>query len=110
MWNWWSGNYDENVGFKPGMNTATMEHYIDFASKNHVEYMMIDAGWAARGSGPNSSEADITEAQPNINMPGDYCDTPNPKASKHLAVDALVRMHRQMEEAFALFEKWGVPA
>ncbi|HWF48448.1 MAG TPA: glycoside hydrolase family 97 N-terminal domain-containing protein, partial [Bryobacteraceae bacterium] len=69
MWNWWSGNYDENVDFKPGMNTATMEHYIDFASKNGLEYMLIDAGWAAKGTGPNASEADITETQPNINMP-----------------------------------------
>jgi alpha-glucosidase len=28
-WDWWSGSYAEGVSFKSGMNTATMEHYID---------------------------------------------------------------------------------
>ncbi|MGC2656755.1 MAG: glycoside hydrolase family 97 N-terminal domain-containing protein, partial [Bryobacteraceae bacterium] len=39
MWDWWSGSYAEHVDFKPGMNTATMKHYIDFGSKNGIEYM-----------------------------------------------------------------------
>lgn len=107
MWNWWSGNYDQNVDFKPGMNTATMEHYIDFASKNGVEYMMIDAGWAARGTGPNSSEANITETQPNIDMPAIM------KFAKTRGVKIWLWSHwtdinRQMDDAFPLFAKWGV--
>ena len=28
------------------MNTATMKHYIDFASASGFPYMLIDAGWA----------------------------------------------------------------
>ena len=31
-WDWWSGSYAKDVDFKPGMNTATMKHYIDFAA------------------------------------------------------------------------------
>ena len=44
-WDWWSGSYASGVSFKPGMNTATMEHYVDFAAAHHLTYMLIDAGW-----------------------------------------------------------------
>src|SRR6516225_9149344 len=32
-WDWWSGSFARNVDFKPGMNTDTMKHYIDFAAR-----------------------------------------------------------------------------
>ena len=50
-WDWWSGSVAEGVDFKPGMNTATMRHYIDFSAESGLEYMLIDAGWAQRGNG-----------------------------------------------------------
>ena len=34
------------------MNTATMKHYIDFSARSGLEYMLIDAGWAAVPAGP----------------------------------------------------------
>src|ERR1700739_990818 len=45
-WDWWSGEAAPSVSFKPGMNTATMKHYIDFASASGFSYMLIDGGWA----------------------------------------------------------------
>jgi alpha-glucosidase len=36
-WDWWSGSYATGVRFKPGMNTATMKHYIDFAAAHKFE-------------------------------------------------------------------------
>ena len=45
-WNWWSGSQAEGVAFKPGMNTETMKHYIDFSADSGFPYMLIDAGWA----------------------------------------------------------------
>ncbi len=45
-WDWWSGEAAPSVSFKTGMNTATMKHYIDFASESGFPYMLIDAGWA----------------------------------------------------------------
>lgn len=59
-WDWWSGSYASGVNFQPGMNTATMEHYIDFSAQAGMPYMLIDAGWAAPGSGPNDSGSDLT--------------------------------------------------
>jgi alpha-glucosidase len=98
-WDWWSGSYASGVNFKPGMNTATMKHYIDFASKSHFAYMLIDAGW--------SPEDDITLTVPEIDMPAILA------YAKQRDVRILLWMqwkavNKQMDQAFPLFEKWGV--
>ncbi len=106
-WDWWSGSQARNVSFKPGMNTATMKHYIDFSARSGFEYMLVDAGWAKSGGGPNDSGSDLTRTNPEIDMPAllDY--------AKSKKVGLWLWAHwtdidRQMDEAFALFEKWGV--
>ncbi|MGD0781659.1 MAG: glycoside hydrolase family 97 N-terminal domain-containing protein, partial [Candidatus Aminicenantales bacterium] len=66
-WDWWSGSFAKNVPFKPGMNTATMEHYIDFAGAHHLEYMLVDGGWYA-GTGDPASD-DIRKSIPEIDIP-----------------------------------------
>ncbi|HTX38207.1 MAG TPA: glycoside hydrolase family 97 protein [Bryobacteraceae bacterium] len=106
-WDWWSGSYAEGVDFHPGMNTATMNHYIDFSAANGLEYMLIDAGWAARGSGPNDSGSDLTHTNPNIDMPAILAHA----KSKNVGVWLWAHWNdisRQMDEAFPLFEQWGV--
>jgi alpha-glucosidase len=106
-WDWWSGSFAEGVDFQPGMNTATMNHYIDFSSEAGLEYMLIDAGWAARGTGPNDSGADLTHTSPNIDMPAILSHA----KSKNVRVWLWAHwtdINRQMDEAFPLFEKWGV--
>ena len=106
-WDWWSGSMARNVSFKPGMNTDTMKHYIDFSAKTGLEYMLIDAGWAKRGTGPNDSGSDITQTSPNIDMPAllDYAKSKNVRLwlwAHWTDID------RQVDEAFPLFEKWGI--
>src|SRR5207302_7816664 len=59
-WDWWSGTWADGVSFHPGMNTATMNHYIDFSAGAGLEYMLIDAGWAQAGNGPADSGSDLT--------------------------------------------------
>jgi len=106
-WDWWSGSYAEGVTFKPGMNTATMEHYVDFCSETGLPYMLIDAGWAARPTGPNDSGADLTHTNPAIDMPAILAH------AKAKSVRIWLWAHwsdveRQMAEAFPLFERWGI--
>jgi len=109
-WDWWSGEAAPSVSFKTGMNTATMKHYIDFASESGFPYMLIDAGWAAV---PNSKPddygqlADITHVTPAIDMPEllRYAKEKNVKLwlwSHWTSVD------KYMDEAFPLYEKWGI--
>ncbi len=109
-WDWWSGEAAPSVSFKTGMNTATMKHYIDFASASGFPYMLIDAGWAmADRNGPQdySALADITKVTPEIDMPEllRYAKEKNVRIwlwSHWTSVD------KYMNEAFPLFEKWGV--
>ena len=109
-WDWWSGEAAPSVSFKTGMNTATMKHYIDFASASGFQYMLIDAGWAlADRNGPQdySAVADITQVTPEIDMPEllRYAKERNVRLwlwSHWTSVD------KYMDRAFPLFEKWGI--
>ena len=112
-WDWWSGEAAPSMvaaGLKPGMNTATMKHYIDFASASGFPYMLIDAGWAkANRNGPHdyAAVADITQTTPEIDMPEllRYAKEKNVRIwlwSHWTSVD------KYMDQAFPLFEKWGI--
>lgn len=108
-WDWWSGPYDENVKFKPGKNLETSKHYVDFAAQAGFQYFMLDAGWAARiTAGANSSGSDITKPIPEMNMPELLAYA----KSKNVGVWLWAHwtdIDRQIDEAFPLYEKWGVP-
>ena len=109
-WDWWSGEVAPSVSFQTGMNTATMKHYIDFSSAAGFPYMLIDAGWAkADRNGPQdyAALADITRVTPEVDMPEllRYAKEKNVRIwlwSHWSSVD------KYMNEAFPLFEKWGV--
>ena len=103
-WDWWSGQVVDDPEIESGMNNETMKHYIDFAAENNLEYMLVDAGWYGAH---RDREADITQTIPEIDMPGlvQYANENN--------VDLLIWLNwqgviRQMDEAFPLYEQWGV--
>jgi alpha-glucosidase len=104
-WDWWSGSYAKNVPFKPGMNTATMKHYIEFAGAHHLEYMLIDGGWYA-GTG-NPATDDICKSIPEINIPEILAHAKSRGVKVLLWVEWRT-LDRQLDEALALYEKWGV--
>jgi alpha-glucosidase len=108
-WDWWSGQAAPSVSFKTGMNTATMKHYIDFASAAGFPYMLIDAGWAVPDPTPQRFDAmaDITRVNPEVDMPEllRYAEEKNVRIwlwSHWTSVD------KYMDKAFPLFEQWGV--
>ena len=45
-WDWWNNCNITGVDFPSGMNTNTYLYYLDFAAKNHLEYIIIDEGWS----------------------------------------------------------------
>jgi alpha-glucosidase len=49
-WDWWNNLNITGVDFPSGMNTNTYLYYIDFAAKNHLEYIIIDEGWSGKES------------------------------------------------------------
>ncbi len=98
-WDWWSGSFARDVDFKPGMNTATMKHYIDFAADHHLEYMLIDEGW--------STHYDITHWVPAVDLP-EILAYAKKRAVKVLLWMRWEAVDKSMDAAFPLYEKWGV--
>jgi alpha-glucosidase len=51
-WDWWNNWNITSVDFKAGVNTETYKYYIDFASKNKIEYIVMDEGWSVSAVEP----------------------------------------------------------
>jgi len=49
-WDWWNDWNLKGVDFVAGINTATYKFYIDFASANKIEYVILDEGWSTIGT------------------------------------------------------------
>lgn len=45
-WEWWNAWNLDGVDFVTGVNNPTYKAYIDFASANGIEYVILDEGWA----------------------------------------------------------------
>ena len=109
-WDWWSGDAAPSLSVKPGVNTATMKHYIDFASASGFPYMLIDAGWEAKDPSATGVEprlADITHVSPNIDMP-ELLRYAKEKNVKLWLWAHWTSVDKYMDQAFPLFEKWGI--
>ena len=62
-WEWWNNWNITGVDFKAGVNNDTYKYYIDFASRNGIEYIILDEGWAV------NLKADLFQVVPEINLP-----------------------------------------
>lgn len=95
-WNWWDG--DLGPDGKSAYTTANMEYYVDFAAASGFPYMMLDAGW---------SGMDITKMRGNVDVPElvRYAAKKNVKVWIWLYSKSVAA---QMQQAFPLYEKWGV--
>ncbi len=62
-WDWWNNTNITGVSFPSGMNTDTYLYYIDFAARNHIEYIIIDEGWSGKESLMDHLSPDIDLAQ-----------------------------------------------
>lgn len=72
-WDWWNDWNIGGVDFEAGINNDTYKHYIDFASANAIEYVILDEGWAVK------NEADLFKVIPEIDlqMLSDYAASKN---------------------------------
>ncbi|MBR5193496.1 MAG: glycoside hydrolase family 97 protein [Bacteroidaceae bacterium] len=61
-WDWWNAWNLDGVDFETGVNNDTYKAYIDFASKNGIEYVILDEGWAV------NLKADLMQVVPEINL------------------------------------------
>ncbi|MEJ2881223.1 glycoside hydrolase family 97 catalytic domain-containing protein [Pedobacter sp. GR22-6] len=61
-WEWWNHWGLSGVDFVAGVNNETYMAYIDFASKNGIEYIILDEGWAV------NLQADLFQVVPEIDL------------------------------------------
>lgn len=61
-WDWWNNWSLYGVDFRAGINTETYKYYIDFASRNGIEYVILDEGWSVPGA------ADLMQVVPEIDL------------------------------------------
>ncbi len=59
-WDWWNDWNISHVDFPAGINTPTYKYYIDFASANKIDYIIIDEGW--------SELLDLMKNKPELNL------------------------------------------
>ncbi len=100
-WEWWNDWNIYGVDFKSGINNETYKYYIDFASENGIEYVILDEGWAV------NKQADLLQVIPEIDIREliDYGKSRNVGIilwAGYWAVD------RDMEKVFKTYSDMGV--
>ena len=98
-WDWWNANNIFGVDFRAGINNDTYKYYIDFASKNGIEYIILDEGWYRQGT--------VLESIPEINIP-ELCKYAESKNVGIILWVVWKTFWDKIDEAVVLYEKWGV--
>ena len=99
MFDWWAKNNIFGVDFKAGINTETAKYFIDYCAEMGFRYFMFDDGWCAK--------EDLLHEVNGLDM------AEVTAYAKTKGVDVMLwvfwnTLERQWNEAFDLFEKWGV--
>lgn len=98
-WDWWNNWNLEGVDFKAGVNTDTYKHYIDFASKYNIPYVLLDEGWAAKGQ--------LINTIPEIDLKA-ILDHAKAKNVGIILWCGWVPLNQNMEEVFDHYAKMGI--
>jgi alpha-glucosidase len=111
---WWDATQVPGIA-RIGMNNQTAKYYIDFAAKNHFEYVLLDGPWSDHaptpagqvGYGTGASREVLTKSVPALDIPMlvEY------GRSNNVRIWVITRFRDtadQIDEAFTQFEKWGL--
>jgi alpha-glucosidase len=98
-WDWWNDWNISKVDFKAGINTETYKYYIDFASKNHIEYVVLDEGW--------SEDTNLLKVSPSMNIE----ELINYGKQKNVGIilwSSWYAVNQDLENTFSYYSKMGV--
>jgi len=98
-WDWWNALNVSGVDFKSGVNTATYKYYIDFASANKIEYIILDEGWYKLG--------DLFAINPDVNLQ-EIIDYGKQKNVGVILWVTWKTLNEQFEKALDHFQQIGV--
>jgi len=109
---WWNDGYAPDKGRKLGPDTESHKYFIDFASEMGWLYQLVDWYWygppftSLETFEPNP-EADITRYTDECNVP-EIVKYAGSKGVKTILWLEWHHVNKQMDEAFPLYEKWGI--
>jgi alpha-glucosidase len=98
-WDWYNANNIYGVDFKAGLNMETYKYYIDFASKNNIEYVILDEGWT-------KSTTEILEDNEDLDVP----ELIKYATSKNVGIILWVLwkpLYERPDEILRLYSSWG---
>ncbi len=98
-WDWWNDWNISGVDFKAGINTQTYKYYIDFASENNIEYVVLDEGW--------SLETDMLAIAPDM----DVEELVRYAEQKNVGIilwASWYAINQVLDDAFTVYSKMGV--
>lgn len=98
-WDWWNDWNISHVDFRAGINTATYKYYIDFAAANHIEYILLDEGWA--------TSTDIMKIVPAIDLQ-EIIDYGRQKNVGVWLWGGWLPLDQKMDEALSTYSKMGI--
>ncbi|HCI55462.1 MAG TPA: glycoside hydrolase family 97 protein [Bacteroidales bacterium] len=98
-WDWWNANNLYGVDFRAGINNQTYKYYIDFASKNKLEYVILDEGWYRRGN--------VLDVVPGLDIP-ELCRYASERNVGIILWVVFKALDDKLDEALSKFEEWGV--
>lgn len=98
-WDWWNDWNLSKVDFKAGINTETYKYYIDFASKNNIEYVVLDEGW--------SEETNMMKVSPNMNVE-ELIKYGKQKNVGIILWASWYAINQVLDDAFSQYSKMGV--
>jgi alpha-glucosidase len=93
-WDWWNDWNITGVDFKAGINVPTYKYYIDFASANKLEYVIIDEGW--------SKDTDLNQINPDINIE----ELVAYGKEKNVGIILWASWYATMQQTDAVFDKY----
>ena len=98
-WDWYNANNIYGVDFEAGLNTETYKYYVDFASENGIEYVILDEGWT-------KSTTEILDWNPDIDLP----ELIEYSKKKNVGIILWVLwkpLNENLEEILKLYSSWG---
>ena len=98
-WDWWNDWNISKVDFKAGINTETYKYYIDFASKNHIEYVVLDEGW--------SEDTNMLKVSPSMNIE-ELISYGKQKNVGIILWASWYAINQVLDDAFSHYSKMGV--
>jgi alpha-glucosidase len=98
-WDWYNANNVYGVDFEAGLNTETYKYYVDFASDNDIEYVILDEGWT-------KSTTEILDSNPEINLP-ELIEYSKQKNVGIILWVLWMPLNENLEEILKLYSSWG---